>query len=59
MIGLLKLIAGGMEVGIQVMAEICQRVIDGFGMPVEWTLSIVVSIFMGMGDISNCSCIEP
>ena len=27
------------------MAEICQRVIDGFGMPVEWALIIVVPIF--------------
>ena len=25
-------------------------------MTVEWALSIVVSIFMGMGDIRNCSC---
>ena len=32
------------EVGIQVIAEIYQRVPDGFGMPVEWALSIVVAI---------------
>ena len=38
------------------MAEICQKVLDGFGMPVEWSLSIVVAIFMGKGDIRNCSC---
>ena len=25
-------------------------------MPVEWDLSIVVPIFMGMGDTANCSC---
>ena len=25
-------------------------------MPVEWALSIVVSIYKGKGDISNCSC---
>ena len=25
-------------------------------MPVEWTLSIVVSIFTGMGDIRHYSC---
>ena len=25
-------------------------------MPAEWALSIVVSIFMGKGDIRNCSC---
>ena len=37
----LELIAASMGVGIQVMIEICQRVLDGFGMPVEWVLSIV------------------
>ena len=25
-------------------------------MPVEWALSIVISIFKGKGDIRNCSC---
>ena len=29
----LKLIAASRGIGIQVMAEICQRVLDGFGMP--------------------------
>ena len=33
-------------VGIQMMAEICHRIIDAFGMPVEWALSVVVPIFM-------------
>ena len=36
------------------MAEICQRVLVGIGMPVEWTLSIVVPILMRLGDIRNC-----
>ena len=38
------------------MAEICQSVLDGFGMPAEWALAIVVPIFMGNGYIGNCSC---
>ena len=38
------------------MAEICLRVLDGFGMPVEWALSIVVPIFKGIGDIRSCIC---
>ena len=38
------------------MAEICQRVLDGYGMPVEWALSIVVPIFKEMGEIRKCSC---
>ena len=25
-------------------------------LPVEWALSIVLSIFKGKGDIRNCSC---
>ena len=52
----LELIDAGEGVENQVMAEICQKVLDGFGMPAEWALSIVVSIFKGMGDIRNCSC---
>ena len=38
------------------MAEICKKVLDGFEMPGEWALSIVVPIFHGKGDIQNCSC---
>ena len=41
------LIAASGGVGILVMAEICQRVLDGLGMPVEWALGIVVLIFRG------------
>ena len=52
----LELIAACRGVGIQVWAEICQRVQDGCGMPVEWALMIAVPIFQGNGDIRNCSC---
>ena len=38
------------------MAEVFQKVLDGFRMPAEWALSIVVSIFKGKGHIRNCSC---
>ena len=51
-----ELIAASGGVRIQVMAEICQKVQDGFGMPADWALSIVVPIFKGKGDIRNCSC---
>ena len=37
------------------MAEICQKVPDGFGMPVEWTMSRVSPIFKGKGGIWNHS----
>ena len=47
----LELIADSGDVGIQVMAEICPKVLDGCRMPVEWSLSVVVPIFKGKGDI--------
>ena len=37
------------------MPKICQKVQDGFGMPAEWALSILVPIIKGKGDIRNCS----
>ena len=52
----LELIATNEGIDIQVMAEICQKVLDGFGMPAEWALSIMVPIFNGKGNIRNCSC---
>ena len=52
----LELIAASGKVGIQVTAEICQRVLDGFGMPIEWAQSIVVPTFKEKGNIRNCSC---
>ena len=53
----LELIAASGGVGIQMMnIYICQKVLDGFGMPVERPLCIVVSIFKGKCDIWNCSC---
>ena len=52
----LELIAASGGVGILVMAEIYKNVLDGFGMPPEWPVRIVVPIFNGKGDIQNCSC---
>ena len=40
------------------MAEICQRVLDGFGMPVELSLSIVVYIFKGKVISANAAAID-
>ena len=31
-------------------------VLDGFGMPVQWALTIAVPILKGKRDIRNCSC---
>ena len=38
----LRFIAARGVVGIQVMAEICQKDLDGLRMPAEWALSMVV-----------------
>ena len=36
------------------MKKLCQRVLDGKGMPEEWQTSVVVPIFKGKGDVMNC-----
>ena len=54
----LELIAANGGVGIQMMAQIRHNARDGFGMPAELALSIVVPIFKWKGDIRNCSCYE-
>ena len=49
----LELIAVGWAVGIQMMAEIFQRVLNGFGMPVEWALSIVFPILFVLNTVTK------
>ena len=51
----LELIAACAGVGSRVMAEICQKKFDKFGMPAERTMGIVVPIFKGKGYVRNCS----
>ena len=52
----LELIAVIREIGIQLIAELCHRILSGLGIPTEWALCILVSIFKCRGDIRNCSC---
>ena len=40
--------------GVGVMKKLCQRVLDGEGMPEEWKTSVVVPIFKGKGDVMDC-----
>ena len=47
------IVASG-KIGIGVMVELCQGVLDGRGIPDEWALSIVVPIFKGKGDAMSC-----
>ena len=48
-------ISAGGEVGVSVMVELCQRVLDGKGVPDEWQTSVLVPIFKGKGGIRSCS----
>ena len=52
----LELIAVGWEVGIQVMAELCQGFLDGLGMSAGRALCLVIPIFRGRFYFRNCSC---
>ena len=49
-----EIIAASEEIGIGVMVELCQGVLDGRGMLDEWALSVVVPIFKGKGDAMSC-----
>ena len=42
-----EIISAPGEVGITVMMELCQRVLDGKGMPDNWQTSVLVPIFVG------------
>ena len=42
------------EIGVKVMMELCQRVLDGRGIPDEWKTSVIVPIFKGKGDVMSC-----
>ena len=44
------IVASG-KIGVDVMIELCQRVLDGRGMPDEWKTSVIVPIFKGKGDV--------
>ena len=48
-----EMISTSGEVGVSVMVELCQRVLDGKGMPDEWQTSVLVLIFKGNGDVSQ------
>ena len=49
-----EMIAASGEIGVDVMVELCQSVLDGRRMPDEWALSVVVPIFKGKGDATSC-----
>ena len=49
------MISASGEVGVSVMVKLCQRVLDGKGMPDIWQTSVLVTIFKGKRDVRNCN----
>ena len=49
-----EMIAASGEIGVKVMMELCQCVLDGRGMPDEWKTSVIVPIFKGKSDMMSC-----
>ena len=41
------------NVGIRVLMELYQRILDGKGLPADWATSVEIPIFKGKGDM-NC-----
>ena len=50
-----EMISASGEVGVSVMVELFQRVLDGKGMPDQWQTSVLVPILKGKGDVRNCN----
>ena len=49
-----EMIVASGEIGVKVMMELCQRVLDGGGMPDERKTTVIVPIFKGKGDVMSC-----
>ena len=50
----MDMIMASVKFGVGVLKKLCQRVLDGKGMPEEWKTSVVVPIFKGKGDVIDC-----
>ena len=49
-----EMIVAGGRIAEEVIFQLCQRILDGKGIPDEWKTSVLVPIFMGKGDVINC-----
>ena len=47
------MISASGEVGVSVMVELCQRVLDGKEMPDQWQTSVLVPILKEKGDVKT------
>ena len=50
-----EMISASGELGVSVMVELCQCLLDGKGMQDEWQTSVLVPIFKGKGDVRSCN----
>ena len=48
-----EMISASKEVGVSVMVQLCQPMLDAKGMQDEWQTSVLVPIFKG--DVRNCN----
>ena len=53
-----KMIVASGEIGVIVMMELCQRVLDGGEMLDELKTSVIVPIFKGKGDVMSCGTVR-
>ena len=49
-----EMIVASGQIGVKVIMELCQHVLDGRGMPFEWKASVIVPIFIGKSDVMCC-----
>ena len=49
-----EMIVASGEIGVKVMMELCQHILDGRGIVDEWKTSVIVSISKGKGDVMSC-----
>ena len=47
-------IAASGVVGVEVITEICNRVLDGVCIPDDWRYSVLVPLYKGKGDVRDC-----
>ena len=50
----MEMIVASGVIGVKVMIELCQRVLDGRGMPDEWKFSVIVPIVKEKSDVMSC-----
>ena len=50
----MEMINASGKVGIVVMMKLCQRVLSGKGKPEDWKSGVMVLIYKGKGDVTNC-----